>query len=47
MTNGYTRLHSSDLHDCFTTLYTTFDKTLNSVYSQLLVENLPHVIFHF
>jgi hypothetical protein len=22
------------------TLYTTFDKTLNSVYSQLLVENL-------
>jgi hypothetical protein len=35
------------LHDCFTTLYTTFDKTLNSVYSQLLVENLPHVIFHF
>lgn len=29
------------------TLYTTFDKTLNSVYSQLLVENLSHVIFHF
>ena len=28
-------------------LYTTFDQTLNSVNSQLLVENLPHIIFHF